>query len=381
MSYKTWTILVCCFNCTKTIKATIESIVFENNDDIDVFLIDDGSKDNLYPIIKDYLKKYPKQLHYFRKENGNQGSCINYAIKRANSRFLSLLDSDDFFNKNNFNKVLYSLRRMRKNTDLIITNYEILFKTKNGIKVKKSTISKTSEKIKYIDFKKMNLFKLITIHSSIYSLNILKKIKPLPEHVSYADICLYYEVLLIVKKIAYLNKQIHLYKYCIRKESQTIYIKNSIKKFNDFIYILNCLLTIPIKKMEKKRKNIAKKIIGNHFYWIMCVVAQNYNLTEKEKIKIVKKCYFSIKQFENNNDCNNQIIPFIPKLLHLTHDCGMHFANFLYSLIPLSIIKATRWTKEDKKELKIIKKEMSKRKRIIKKHNKLLQNSSKITNI
>ena len=45
----------------------------------------------------------PKQMHFYKKRNGNQGSCINFA--NANSKFFSLLDSDDSYNKNNFNKV------------------------------------------------------------------------------------------------------------------------------------------------------------------------------------------------------------------------------------------------------------------------------------
>ena len=44
---KTSTILICCYNCTNTIKNTINSIKFKNNDDIDVILMVDGSKDNL----------------------------------------------------------------------------------------------------------------------------------------------------------------------------------------------------------------------------------------------------------------------------------------------------------------------------------------------
>ena len=79
---KPWTILICCYNCTNALKNTINSIKFKNNDDIDVNLIGDGSKDNLYSVGKPYLKMNPKQLHYYKKRNGNQGSCINFALKQ-----------------------------------------------------------------------------------------------------------------------------------------------------------------------------------------------------------------------------------------------------------------------------------------------------------
>ena len=63
---KIWTIVINCYNSTKTIVATLESLNLQRSD-IDVFVIDDGSKDNLKKCIKKFLDKYPDTVHYFRK--------------------------------------------------------------------------------------------------------------------------------------------------------------------------------------------------------------------------------------------------------------------------------------------------------------------------
>ena len=66
----------------------------------------------------------PKQLDYYKKRNGNQGSCINFALKHANSKFFSLLDSDDSYNKNN---LLNTLLKLDNNVDLVLTNFTLQF--------------------------------------------------------------------------------------------------------------------------------------------------------------------------------------------------------------------------------------------------------------
>ena len=376
---KTWTILICCYNCTKTIEKTLKSIIFENNHDIDVLLVDDGSTDKLYKVIKHYLDAYPKQIHYFKKQNGNQGSCINFAIKKAKSRFFSLLDSDDEYNINYFQDVLNNLRRIRKDTDLVLLNYDMLFHKKNKIKTKRCIISLTTNERKYVNFNKMTLFPLLTIHNSIYSLPLLKQIKPLPEHVSFSDIALYHQILLKIKKIAYLNKKIHLYQYHIRKTKQIIYIKNSIKKFNDFLNVFEYLLTIPIKKMSKKRILAAKKNICYLLYWIMEVLAQNYNFTKNQKSTIIKECYRKIKVFEIENNCLGKITPFILKLFHKSKYSGIFFAKFMYNIIQSNKIQATKWTKKQKKQAYLLLKKMRLQDKLIQKHDKLFKNSTNIT--
>ncbi|MCQ3908775.1 MAG: glycosyltransferase family 2 protein [Mycoplasmoidaceae bacterium] len=211
---------------------------FKDNNDIDVFVVDDGSTDNLKEVVKPYLKANPDTIHYFKKENGNQGSCINYGIERANSKFFSLLDSDDTFNPKDFNTVLGILRNL-ENVDLVISNYRFFFMNPDKTKIEKVMISKTRKPIKYVDIDDLSLFSLITIHSTIYRTDMLKEIKPMPEKLGFSDCVLCYEVLLKANRVAYLNRSIALYNYHIRRQQQLISLNNSIAKFDDFIKVLD----------------------------------------------------------------------------------------------------------------------------------------------
>lgn len=350
---KTWTILICCHNSTKTIRATLDSIDCKNNNDIDVFVVDDGSTDNLKAVVEPYTKKYPDVIHYFYKENGNQGSCINFAVKRANSKFFSLLDSDDTFDTKSFNAVLGELRNI-DDVDLIIDNYRLFFVNKKKIKIEKVHISKTHKHIKYVDVDKMSLFSLITIHSTIYRTDLLKSIKPMPENVGFSDCVLAYEVLLKTNRVAYLNRSIALYNYWIRKGEQLISLNNSVKKFPDFVKILDLMLQIPIDRSQKKRIQIARKVISHHIYWISVVLANIHSIPKAEKKQILIDVFKKVDACCEANGIKRKLYTPLMRIIKHTPLSSLRLIKFLYSWIPVKMIKATRYSKEAKREAKLL---------------------------
>lgn len=352
MEKKTWTILICCYNSTKTIRAALESIDYKNNNDIDVFIVDDGSKDNLKEVVDPYIKAYPDVIHYFRKENGNQGSCINYAITRANSKYFSLLDSDDTYNMKSFNAVLGELRNI--DVDLVINNYRFCFVNENRTKIEKVLISKTRKHIKYIDVDDLSLFSLITIHSTIYKTDVLKQIAPLPENVGFSDCVLYYEVLLKINRIAYLNRSIALYNYYIRRGQQLISLNNSIRKFPDFIKILDWMLKIPMDKSKRKRIQVSRKVISHHVYWICVVLANICSMSNEQKKKILRDVFAKIDTYEQENDAKCKIYTPFMKCIKAMPILSLMLIRSLHTWLPVKMIKATRYSKEARKEAKML---------------------------
>ena len=230
------------------------------NEDIAVFIIDDGSTDHLKKKINYFLKRYQKTLFYFHKKNSNWGGCINFIRDQINSKYVSILDSDDEYNTNSFNQIINIMKTIDNTPDLLLVNYCLNF-LDNG-KVVKKRISKTLEKIKFKIFTKTKLFSFITIHATIFKTEIFKKIKLLPCHVCYTDTLLIYYVLQHVKVIGYINKNIFLYNYFISKGNQSISMERSINNFDHFILILEYLLKNPLSQNSAKKRIIVQaKII------------------------------------------------------------------------------------------------------------------------
>ena len=91
-------IIVPVYNCEKYIGTCIESIVTQSYKNIEVIIIDDGSIDNTYKIIKEYINN-DKRIKYFTQENSGPSVARNRGIEKANGEYLIFIDSDDFIEK------------------------------------------------------------------------------------------------------------------------------------------------------------------------------------------------------------------------------------------------------------------------------------------
>lgn len=93
-------VIVPCYNVEKYLKACINSILKAKIDDMEIILVNDGSKDNTLAICLDYEKKYPDLIEVIDKENGGLSDARNAGIAKAKGEYLAFIDSDDTINKN-----------------------------------------------------------------------------------------------------------------------------------------------------------------------------------------------------------------------------------------------------------------------------------------
>lgn len=87
-------IIVPAYNCEKYIGTCIESIVAQSYKNIEVIIIDDGSIDNTYKIIKEYINN-DKRIKYFTQENSGPSVARNKGIEKSSGQYLMFIDSDD----------------------------------------------------------------------------------------------------------------------------------------------------------------------------------------------------------------------------------------------------------------------------------------------
>ena len=77
----------------------LDSLIIDKGmDELEVFVINDGSKDRSSKIAREYQDKYPNTFYVIDKVNGNYGSCINRGLKEATGKYIKVLDADDCFN-------------------------------------------------------------------------------------------------------------------------------------------------------------------------------------------------------------------------------------------------------------------------------------------
>ena len=105
--------VVCPFyNEEKYIKESVESVLNQSYHNIELILVNDGSTDKSYDIIKDIIRQ-DSRVKYFKKSNSRTVSNPrNYGAKKATGKFIAFIDADDIW-KNN--KLELQLKKIKNN--------------------------------------------------------------------------------------------------------------------------------------------------------------------------------------------------------------------------------------------------------------------------
>lgn len=94
------------YNVSEYLPECIESIINqERNFEIEVLLIDDGSKDNSWEICRKYSEKYPC-IKSFHKENGGLSDARNFGLVKAIGKYIIFVDSDDLISEKSIQKIV-----------------------------------------------------------------------------------------------------------------------------------------------------------------------------------------------------------------------------------------------------------------------------------
>ena len=103
-------IIVPVYQVEKYVDKCVNSLVSQTYQNIEIFLVDDGSPDKSGQICDGYAEQYPF-IHVIHQENAGQAAARNRAAKMANGEFISFVDSDDFVETDYIEYLFYLLRK------------------------------------------------------------------------------------------------------------------------------------------------------------------------------------------------------------------------------------------------------------------------------
>ena len=302
---KTLSILIPVYNTEKYIKRCLDSIILEDIiEDIEIILVNDGSKDNSLQILNEYKVKYPESIIVIDKENAGHGSTINAGLKMATGKFFRVIDSDDWVNSKDFTEFVKKLKK--EDADLLITNYkkEFIFDgSSESIKWKK-----LKENITY-KFDEIDLDLLdkeyFVMANSTYKTEVLRNAElNLLENTFYVDMQYNVVPIACVKTFKYINLDI--YRYFIGRADQSMNLQNFVKNRSNHEKVMKFLIEYYNKNLEKFSKNkkdyirqIIFYMLTTHYY-IYCVYAKKErNIIYHEVVEFDKYLKKSNKELYN----------------------------------------------------------------------------------
>jgi glycosyltransferase involved in cell wall biosynthesis len=101
--------IIPCFNAEAYITRAVESILLQDQHNLEILIVDDGSRDESLIVAQNLLSANPSKVRLLQHPNGeNRGvsASRNLGIAHANGDFICFLDADDFVLPDRFSTAL-----------------------------------------------------------------------------------------------------------------------------------------------------------------------------------------------------------------------------------------------------------------------------------
>jgi len=214
--------------------------ILVGGEDVEIIVVNDGSKDGTQEIAERYQEKYPTIVKAVAKPNGGHGDAVNCGLEHATGKYFKVVDSDDWVDEEALLKVLDTIKGFVKDeseVDMVIANYVY---EKVGMTHKKviryDNVLPENQIFKWEDIGHFRLDQYILMHSVIYRTEMLKLCQlELPKHTFYVDNIYVYYPLPHVRTLYYMN--VDLYRYFIGREDQSVNEKVMISRIDQQIRV------------------------------------------------------------------------------------------------------------------------------------------------
>ena len=188
-------VIVPIYNVEKYLEKCINSLLSQTLEDIQIILVNDGSKDNSGNIAKEYEKNNKDRVIYVEKENGGLSDARNYGLKYATGDFIAFLDSDDYIEKNAYEE-MYN-KAIEENADYVECDF--IWEFPNKIRIDKQYPYKNKKEmlsfVRVVAWNKLIKRQLITDNNLEF-----------PKGLRYEDVEFTYKLIPFINKFTYVDK-------------------------------------------------------------------------------------------------------------------------------------------------------------------------------
>lgn len=246
------------YNSQDYLEHCVESLLI-GGEDVEILIVDDGSKDRTGEIADQYEAKYPNIVRAIHQENGGHGEAVNTGIRNATGLFFKVVDSDDWVDAESYIKILEKLRELaggKDTLDMFIANYVYEKEGAKHKKVMRYSALPQNQMFTWADVSHFRKGQYILMHSVIYRTQLLRECGlELPKHTFYVDNIYVYKPLPSVKNIYYMD--VDFYRYYIGREDQSVNEKVMIGRIDQQIRVNKIMIDefdlwkIPNRKLRR----------------------------------------------------------------------------------------------------------------------------------
>ena len=313
---KILTIVIPTYNMQDYLRRCLDSLIVseEQIKQLEVLVVNDGSKDNSSAIAQEYQDKYPDTFRVIDKENGNYGSCVNRGLKEATGKYIKILDADDYFNSGNLASFMFFLRGI--DVDLVISDHDII--NESGKVTAMRSYKMPENKVLFFHDYCDNVLHYIQMHAVTYNRHIFDGLEyHQTEGISYTDQEWIFLPMSRVKTFMYFNNV--LYMYFIGRQGQTMDAKVMARSVSHIIKIVQNSFDA-LKRCDLSVESLKTYLYDQLAYNIGSV----YNLAIKYKaISKEETIDFDTYVRDNNMEIYNKMASF-----QFSHRIPFHYISY-----------------------------------------------------
>jgi len=282
-------VIVPVYNIEKYIDKNLNSLVNQTYQNIEIIVVNDGTKDNSEEIINRYLKLYGEKIKYYKKKNGGLSSARNYGLSKSSGKYIIFIDGDDYVEPNLIEKLYNSCKE--NDSDIAICDIFDHYENLDKINIYKNFVPENYVSI-YDD--KRQLLNRFAAWNKIFKKDLFnEKTMRFEEGKIYEDLRLIPKLYLEANKISYVKEP--LYHYIIREGS--IMTSSGIKKNMDIISAFRDIVDY------FKKKNVYDKFKDEIEYLVIdhALIASCVRVVKMSNFKDLKKNVEPFIKYVNEN--------------------------------------------------------------------------------
>lgn len=273
MDEKLVSVIIPAYNIEDYIGRCLDSIISQTYKNLEIIVVDDGSRDYTGEILDNYAKK-DRRIKVIHKENGGVSSARNKGIEAAEGDYIGFIDGDDLIEPEMYKTLVDLLEE--ENADIAHCGYQMVFPDRIDYyhNTGKKKIQTTEEGLKDLLSGEMIEPGLV---NKLYKKELIKNCR-LNETVKInEDLLMNYQLFKLSQKSVYYD--ITPYSYMIRSSSATG-ANSLITKREDSLRVLNQI------KDDCINNNLLSIIYKRYIYLLMAICRDG--LKDKSYMKYQK---------------------------------------------------------------------------------------------
>lgn len=293
-------IIVPIYNIHDYIGRCIESIEKQTYKNIEILLINDGSKDKSRDICEEYARN-DKRIRIVDKKNGGLSDARNWGIDVAKGEYIVFVDGDDYIRENYIEILLKSIEST--NAEVCLCSFDIVGDDGNILKTE--ILSELNGIVHGHDILAAVLtnygYKYVVAWNKIYSRHVFDKVR-FDKGKIYEDEYINFRLFWDCNKVGIIKTPLYCYVQRFGSITQSSMSIDKIKMKNEMHR-----RRIQFYK-DKQDKNLLTKSCQLYCNWLVECVRQYSNIIPGQERKIMQKDMRRYVRIASNNTEINRVI-------------------------------------------------------------------------